>query len=393
MTDTPQQSQPPVDQACNHHRPTNLGTQYSDGDSWAGADCRRRALITGITGQDGSYLAEFLLDKGYEVHGLVRRTSTSSTGRIDHLLAKYTSTQHSARLALHHGDLGDGLGLAAIVNLVRPHEVYHLAAQSDVRLSFDQPLVTAEVVGMGTLRMLEAVRHHIDCTGASVRFYQASSSEMFGNARTTPQDETTPFEPCSPYGIAKLFAHRCAVSYREAHGMYVCSGILFNHESPRRGENFVTRKVALAAARIRRGLQTKLVLGNLDARRDWGFTGDYVEAMWRMMQEDSPGEYVIATGRSHSVRELCELAFGRVGLDYREHVETDHRLLRPNEVHCLCGNAVKAERELGWTPRMSFELLIHRMVDADLERIDRETRVQTLSAQPSQQGEGSYVVA
>ena len=293
-------------------------------------------------------------------------------------------------------DVADGIGgqrvLATILSHIQPHEVYHLAAQSDVRLSFDQPLVTADAVGMGTLRMLEATRLHRDQSGREVRFYQASSSEMFGNARTSPQDEITPFEPCSPYGIAKLFAHRCAVSYREAYSMYVCCGILFNHESPRRGENFVTRKVTLAAARIKRGVQDKLILGNLDARRDWGFTGDYVQAMWLMMQQDIPADYVIATGRSHSVRELCEFAFSRVGLAYHDFVTTDDRLRRPNEIHLLCGDACKADRELGWRPKVGFESMIHQMVDADLELVDRQIRA---DGPPtcSLKGDGSHVTA
>lgn len=382
-----------IDRVFTHHRPVSPSSQPDGRADGSQTDPRHRALITGVTGQDGSYLAELLLDKGYDVHGIIRRSSTPNTSRIGHLLAAHDSEKcHVGRLKLQHGDMNDGQGLAAIVGLVQPHEVYHLAAQSDVRLSFDQPLVTADAIGMGTLRMLEAVRRWRDMSGQQVRFYQASSSEMFGNARNSPQNESTPFEPCSPYGIAKLFAHRSAVSYREAFGLHVCSGILFNHESPRRGENFVTRKITLAVARIKRGVQDRLVLGNLDARRDWGYTGDYVQAMWLMMQQDIPADYVIATGKSHSVRELCELAFGRVSLDYRDFVTTDERLLRPNEIHMLCGDASKAERELGWRPQVGFESMIHQMVDADLENVDRQIRADG-SPTGSLKGNSSHVTA
>jgi len=332
----------------------------------------RRALITGITGQDGSYLAELLLDKGYEVHGMVRRSSTFGTGRIEHL---YRDVHEVDRpLHLHHGDMADGNGLARLIREVCPVEVYNLAAQSHVRVSFDQPAYTADVTAVGTLRLLEAIRDHQDSTGTAIRFYQASSSEMYGKVVETPQRETTPFYPRSPYGVAKLYAHWITVNYRESYGLHASCGILFNHESPRRGETFVTRKITRAAARIKLGLQGKLYLGNLDAQRDWGFAGDYVEAMWLMLQQDEPDDYVVATDETHSVREFCEKAFGRLGLDYRDFVEIDPRYFRPAEVDLLLGSAAKARRQLGWQPRLSFDDLVNLMVDDDL-RLARKEQV------------------
>jgi len=326
---------------------------------------RKRALITGITGQDGSYLAEFLLAKGYEVHGLIRRASTFTTGRLDHLYVD--PHERAARLFLHYGDLTDANSLSGLVQAVRPDEVYNLAAQSHVQVSFLNPLYTAEVDALGTLGLLEAVRR----SDRPVRFYQASSSEMFGSA-PPPQDEKTPFHPRSPYGCAKVFSYWQTVNYREAYGLFACNGILFNHESPRRGETFVTRKITRAATRIKMGLQEKLYLGNLDARRDWGFAGDYVEAMWLMLQRKKPEDFVIATGESRSVGEFVEEAFGRVGLDWREHVRIDKRYLRPAEVNLLQGNAAKARRLLKWRPRVSFKELVRRMVDNDLELARQE---------------------
>ncbi|HEY6417638.1 MAG TPA: GDP-mannose 4,6-dehydratase [Candidatus Binataceae bacterium] len=330
------------------------------------------ALITGVTGQDGSYLAEFLLKKGYEVHGVVRRTSSFATGRIDHLRKGFGPG--SEVLHLHYGDLGDGTGLRRIIEQVRPDEVYNLAAQSHVRISFDQPEYTADVVGLGALRLLEAIRDHNKRHGRTTRFYQAGSSEMFGKAVEAPQRETTPFHPRSPYGCAKVYAHWQTVNYREAYELFACNGILFNHESPRRGENFVTRKITRSATRIKLGLQEKLALGNLDAQRDWGFAGDYVEAMWMMLQQDKPDDYVVAAGENHSVREFLDLAFDRVKLDWRKVVELDPRFLRPAEVDLLVGDASKAKRVLGWQPRLSFKGLVALMVDSDLELAERELR-------------------
>jgi len=330
----------------------------------------RRALITGITGQDGSYLAELLLEKGYEVHGLIRRSSTFGTQRIEHL---YRDVHDLDRpLQLHHGDMADGNGLTRLIREIRPTEVYNLAAQSHVRVSFDQPAYTADVTAVGTLRLLEAIRDHQDSIGCLIRFYQASSSEMFGKVVETPQRETTPFHPRSPYGVAKVYGHWITVNYRESYGLHASCGILFNHESPRRGETFVTRKISRAATRISLGMQKKLYLGNLDARRDWGFAGDYVDAMWRMLQQDEADDYVVATGETHSVREFCERAFGRLGMDYRDHVEIDPRYFRPAEVDLLLGAADKARAKLGWQPRCSFDELVSRMVDADLELARRE---------------------
>lgn len=321
----------------------------------------RRALITGITGQDGSYLAELLLQKGYEVHGLVRRVSTTNTQRIDHLLTGFGGPQ----VTLHTGDLMDSSSLERVVQTAAPQEVYHLAAQSHVHVSFQQPIYTVDVTGLGTLRLLEAVR------GLSkqqeVRFYQASSSEMFGHAREVPQSETTPFHPRSPYACAKVYSFHQTVNYREAYGLYACNGILFNHESPRRGEGFVTRKITRAAGRIAAGLQEKLYLGNLDAQRDWGYAGDYVDAMWRMLQQPEPRDYVIATNSTHTVREFLELTFARAGLDVETHVELDPALLRPSEVPLLKGDYSHAKADLGWEPTTTFTELVERMTDADLD--------------------------
>jgi GDPmannose 4,6-dehydratase len=334
----------------------------------------RVALITGITGQDGSYLAEFLIGKGYEVHGVVRRSSSFATGRIDHIRRGFGANHES--LQLHYGDLGDGTGLRRIIEQVRPDEVYNLAAQSHVRISFDQPEYTADVVGLGTLRLLEGVRDHIKRHGRAVRLYQAGSSEMFGLAEDTPQRETTRFHPRSPYACAKVYAHMQTVNYREAYELFACNGILFNHESPRRGENFVTRKITRCAGRIKVGLQKKLALGNLDARRDWGFAGDYVRAMWKMLQQDGPDDYVIATGVTHSVREFLNAVFERLGLDPKEHVEIDPRHFRPAEVDALVGDSSKARAALGWEPTVNFQELIAMMTDADLELARRELRGQ-----------------
>jgi GDPmannose 4,6-dehydratase len=332
------------------------------------------ALITGVTGQDGSYLAEFLLNKGYEVHGVVRRSSSFATGRIDHL--HHGAGGGKSPLQLHYGDLGDGTGLRRIIEQVLPDEVYNLAAQSHVRISFDQPEYTADVVGLGTLRLLEAVRDHNQRHGRKIRFYQAGSSEMFGEVAEIPQRETTPFHPRSPYACAKCYAHWQTVNYREAYGLFACNGILFNHESPRRGENFVTRKITRSATRIKLGLQDKLTLGNLDARRDWGFAGDYVEAMWLMLQQERPDDFVVSTGETHSVREFLELTFARLGLDPARHVEFDPRFMRPAEVDILIGDSGKAKRILGWEPKIRFRQLVEMMVDADLELAEREKRSQ-----------------
>ncbi len=334
------------------------------------SESRRRAFITGITGQDGSYLAELLLEKGYEVHGLVRRSSSFNTARIEHCY----QDPHEGRpqLVLHYGDVTDGNCLAKLIRQVNPQEVYNLAAQSHVRVSFDQPMYTGDATGLGTLKLLEAIRGHQDETGEEIRFYQASSSEMFGLVQEVPQKETTPFHPRSPYGVAKVYSHWITINYRESYGLHASCGILFNHESPRRGETFVTRKITRAVGRIAEGLQDKVYLGNLDAKRDWGFAGDYVEAMWRMLQEDEPDDYVVATDETHSVREFCELAFGRVGLDWREHVAIDPRYFRPAEVDLLLGDSSKARHRLGWRPLVSFESLVAMMVDADLDLAKRE---------------------
>jgi GDPmannose 4,6-dehydratase len=315
----------------------------------------RTALVTGITGQDGSYLAELLLEKGYRVVGMTRRSSTASDERIAHL---------SDRIELIQGDLLDQASLVAALRDVGPDEVYNLAAQSFVPTSWNQPVLTAEFTALGVTRLLEAVRQ----VDGSIRFYQASSSEMFGKVKTSPQDETTPFYPRSPYGVAKVYGHFITVNYRESYGLYAVSGILFNHESPRRGLEFVTRKVSDGAARISLGLAETIQLGNLDAKRDWGYAGDYVRAMWAMLQQPDPRDYVIASGQTHTVRELCELAFRHVGLDYRDHVVVDEKLLRPAEVDMLCGDPSRAREELGWEAEVRFPELVAMMVDADLER-------------------------
>ena len=330
----------------------------------------KKALITGITGQDGSYLSELLIGKGYEVHGIVRRSSSFNTERIDHLYHDPHLPGPSIRL--HYGDLTDGNNLANVIRMVMPDEVYNLAAQSHVRVSFDMPVYTADADATGALKLLEAVRVSDAQTGRRTRYYQASSSEMFGKVQEVPQRETTPFYPRSPYGCAKVFAHWITVNYRESYGMHASCGILFNHESPRRGETFVTRKITRAVGRIKHGLQRKLYLGNLDSLRDWGFAGDYVDAMWRMLQRDSPDDYVIATGKMISVRAFCELAFGHVGLDYRDFVEIDPRYFRPAEVDELLGDATKARRDLGWAPKVGVEQLAAMMVDHDLELASRE---------------------
>lgn len=317
---------------------------------------RKRALVTGITGQDGSYLAELLLEKGYEVHGIVRRSSTLNRARIDPLFA-------SDRSYLHYGDLTDASSINRLLRQIRPDEIYNLGAQSHVKVSFEVPEYTADTVGIGTLRLLEGIRE----SGLSPRFYQAGSSEMFGASDEIPQRETTPFRPRSPYAAAKVYAHWIAVNYREAYGMFVCNGILFNHESPRRGENFVTRKITRGVAAIKLGLASTLALGNLDARRDWGYAKDYVVAMWKMLQADEPGDYVVATGEAHSVRELCEVAFRHVGLDWAPHVVVDPKYFRPTEVDTLLGDATRAREALGWEPTTRFESLVKLMVDADLE--------------------------
>ncbi|MDQ4149622.1 MAG: GDP-mannose 4,6-dehydratase [Actinomycetota bacterium] len=326
----------------------------------------KKALITGVTGQDGSYLAELLLSKGYEVHGVVRRSSSFNTSRLDGVYRD----PHESRVMFfkHYADLSDSASLITLMAQVRPDEVYNLGAQSHVRVSFEIPEYTADITGLGVTRVLEAIRAAglLDC-----RFYQASSSEMFGNA-PSPQDESTPFAPRSPYGVAKAFGHWMTVNYREAHGLFACNGILFNHESPRRGENFVTRKITRAVARIKTGLQEKLYLGNLDARRDWGYAPEYVEAMWGMLQQSEPGDYVVATGESHTPREFCEIAFAHAGLEWERYVEIDPRYYRPSEVNDLCGDASKAKQVLGWEPRTTFEELVRLMVDADVKLLDDE---------------------
>lgn len=320
----------------------------------------KKALITGITGQDGSYLAELLLSKGYEVHGTIRRASSFNTGRIDHL---YTDPHiNGVRLFLHYGDIADSTNLIKLLYRIQPDEIYHLAAQSHVRVSFDIPEYTGDVTGLGTIRILEAIRE----TGLKSKFYQASSSEMFGKVIETPQSELTPFYPRSPYGAAKVYAYWATVNYREAYGMFAANGILFNHESPRRGETFVTRKITRAVARIKANLQDKLYLGNLDAKRDWGFAKEYVEAMWLMLQQDKPDDYVIATGETHSVSEFLAEAFSYADLDWRDYVEMDPKYLRPSEVELLVGDPSKARKELGWEPKVTFKDLVRLMVDADM---------------------------
>jgi GDPmannose 4,6-dehydratase len=320
----------------------------------------KKALITGITGQDGSYLAELLLAKSYEVHGIIRRASTFNTERIDHL---YQDPHiNDVQLFLHYSDIADSTSLIKLLYRIQPDEIYHLAAQSHVRVSFDIPEYTGDVTGLGTLRILEAIRE----TGVKAKFYQASSSEMYGKVQEIPQRETTPFYPRSPYGAAKVYAYWSTVNYRESYGLFACNGILFNHESPRRGETFVTRKVTRAVAHIKAGLQDKLYLGNLDAKRDWGYAKEYVEAMWRMLQQEECDDYVIATGETHTVREFVEEAFSYAGLDWRDYVEIDSKYYRPSEVDLLVGDAGKAKRILEWEPKTTFKELVSLMVDADM---------------------------
>jgi len=330
----------------------------------------KKALLSGITGQDGSYLVELLLSRGYEVHGIIRRSSTFNTGRIDHLYRDPHIPE--AKLFLHYGDLSDGTALRRVIEHVQPDEIYNLGAQSHVMVSFEEPEYTVDVDALGTLRLLEAMRDYQERRGKKVRFYQAASSEMFGKVREIPQKETTPFYPRSPYGCAKVFAHWQTVNYREAYGIFACNGILFNHESPRRGETFVTRKITRAATRIKLGLQDKLYLGNLEARRDWGFAGDYVEAMWLILQQDEPDDYVIATGVTHSVKEFVERVFNSLELDWEKHVQIDHRYFRPTEVDILMGDATKAREKLGWEPKVRFEDLVKMMVEHDMELASQE---------------------
>jgi GDPmannose 4,6-dehydratase len=325
----------------------------------------KKALVTGITGQDGSYLVELLLKKDYEVWGVLRRSSSFHTSRIDHL---YKDPHEQPKLRLVYGDLTDGGNLSTIVNDIKPDEVYNLGAQSHVRVSFDTPIYTVNTDALGTLRLLEAIR----TSNKPAKFYQASSSEMYGKAVETPQTENTPFYPRSPYGCAKVYSFWQTVNYREAYGLFACNGILFNHESPRRGETFVTRKITRAATRIKLGLQDTLYLGNLDAKRDWGFAGDYVETMWLMLQQDKPDDYVIATGETHSVREFLEEVFGHLDLDWQKYVELDPRYLRPTEVDCLLGDASKAKKVLKWEPKVTFKGLAQMMTDADMEIARRE---------------------
>jgi GDPmannose 4,6-dehydratase len=340
----------------------------------------KRALITGITGQDGSYLSEFLLEQGYEVHGIIRRTSTFNTDRIDHIYED--PHKQGVRLFLHYGDLTDGTTLRRILEEVKPTEIYNLGCQSHVRVSFDSPEYTVDSVGMGTLRLLEAIRDYQQRTGIEVRFYQAGSSEMFGLVQEVPQKETTPFYPRSPYACAKVYAHWQTVNYRESYGLFACNGILFNHESPRRGETFVTRKITRAIARIVAGKQKNLYMGNLDAKRDWGYAKDYVRAMWLMLQQNQPDDYVIATGETHSVQEFLDLAFGHVNLNWQDYVEFDERYLRPTEVELLIGDPSKAKQKLGWEPSVTFEQLVGLMVEADLKAL----------GQTSPNGNGAKVI-
>jgi len=327
----------------------------------------KRALITGITGQDGSYLSELLLAKGYEVHGIIRRTSTINTYRLDHM---YQDPHLPAtKLFLHYGDLTDGTTLGRILEAVQPHEVFNLGAQSHVRVSFDSPEYTVDAVGMGTLRLLEALRDYQQRNDREIRFYQAGSSEMYGLVQAVPQNEDTPFYPRSPYACAKVYAHWQTINYRESYKMFACNGILFNHESPRRGETFVTRKITRAIARIVAGQQKKLYLGNLDSKRDWGYAKDYVEAMWLMLQQDEPDDYVVSTGETHSVREFLEEAFSYVNLKWDDYVEIDPRYFRPAEVDLLLGDSTKAKQKLGWEPKVTFKGLVELMVDADLSAL------------------------
>ncbi|MDX2225702.1 MAG: GDP-mannose 4,6-dehydratase [Verrucomicrobiae bacterium] len=333
----------------------------------------KKALITGITGQDGSYLADLLLEKGYEVHGVIRRASTFNTSRIDHL---YQDPHiNGVRLFLHYGDLADSVQMVKLLYNLQPDEIYHLAAQSHVRVSFDIPEYTADVTGVGTIRILEAIRE----SGVKPRFYQASSSEMFGKVQEVPQRETTPFWPRSPYGCAKVFSYWATVNYRESYDLFACNGILFNHESPRRGETFVTRKITRAVAHIKLGLQEKLYLGNLDAKRDWGYAREYVEGMWRMLQHDQPDDFVLATNETHSVREFCQEAFGHVGLDWEKYVDYDKRYERPAEVELLIGDPAKAREKLGWEPKTKFRGLVGLMVDADIKMLEQKRSGQPIT--------------
>ncbi|MGB5219167.1 MAG: GDP-mannose 4,6-dehydratase [Smithella sp.] len=325
----------------------------------------KKAFLTGITGQDGSYLAELLLNKGYEVHGLIRRSSSFNTERIDHLYHDFHDPD--ARLFLHYGDLSVSAQLMDLLHSIKPDEIYNLGAQSHVRVSFDMPEYTGDVTALGTLRILEAIRN----TGIKTKFYQASSSEMFGSA-PPPQDENTVFQPRSPYAAAKVYSYYICQNYRDAYGIFSTNGILFNHESPRRGETFVTRKITRAATQIKLGLKDKLFLGNLEAKRDWGFAGDYVVAMWLMLQQEKPDDFVIATGETHSVREFAETVFKKLDLDYKKYVEIDKRYFRPTEVDALLGDATKARKLLGWQPKVSFEKLIDMMIDADMELAQKE---------------------
>jgi GDPmannose 4,6-dehydratase len=353
--------------------PIALANRAASAD--AGFLMPKKAFITGITGQDGSYLAELLLAKGYEVHGLVRRASTFNRGRLDTI---YSDPQiEGTRLFLHYGDLSEGSSLVRLLAKLDPEEIYNLGAQSHVRVSFDNPEYSTDVNGTGTVRLLEAIRE----SGIKPRFYQASSSEMYGKVREVPQTEVTPFYPRSPYAASKVYAYWITVNYREAYGLHATNGILFNHESPRRGESFVTRKITRAVAHIQAGLQDKLYLGNLDAKRDWGYAKEYVEAMWLMLQQDKPDDYVVATGETHSVREFLDEAFGYVSLDWKKHIEMDERYLRPSEVDLLLGDASKAKRQLGWVPKTRFRDLVRLMVDADVQLLKdhREGRVRVTS--------------
>lgn len=336
----------------------------------------KKALITGITGQDGSYLADLLLEKGYEVHGIIRRASTFNTSRIDHLYAD--PHVNGVRMFLHYGDLSDSVNLVKLLYALKPDEVYHLGAQSHVRVSFDIPEYTSDVTGVGTIRILEAIRE----AGLRSRFYQASSSEMFGKAQQTPQNEKTPFWPRSPYGVAKVFSYWATVNYRESYGLCASNGILFNHESPRRGETFVSRKISRAVAAIKHGLQKELFLGNLDAKRDWGYAPEYVEGMWRIVQHGEGDDFVLATGETHTVRDFAEAAFAHANLDWKDFVKHDPRYERPAEVDLLLGNPSKAKEILGWEPKVRFQQLVQIMVDADMELLTRETPKKHLGQMP-----------
>ncbi len=349
----------------------NFHTEHFEFREEASMTEKKRALVTGITGQDGSYISELLLEKGYEVHGIIRRTSTFNTDRIDHIYVD--PHKEGASLFLHYGDLTDGTTIRRIIEDVKPHEIYNLGAQSHVRVSFDSPEYTSDCVGMGALRILEAIRDYQQRTGNEVRFYQAGSSEMFGKVKAVPQSEETPFYPRSPYACAKVFAHWQTVNYRESYDLFACNGILFNHESPRRGETFVTRKITRAVARIVAGTQDKIYMGNLDAKRDWGYAKDYVEAMWLMLQQEKADDYVVATGETHSVKEFLEVAFGHVNLDWNKYVAFDERYLRPTEVDLLIGAPAKAQTKLNWKPSVTFKELVQKMVDADLQALGLES--------------------